>query len=224
MGRAIVAGGAEATKPITGILLSDIAEGSIVKLNENGSPVEFYVACHDYESTLNGTGRTLLVRKDNYGTTCMWNSASRNVYKNSTVDTWLNDTYKNVLDSSVIEAIGTTTFKYTPMNGNTAIGTLIRSVFILSAKELGMTSSSMNYEGSTLPISNLLKIAYKDGSANSQGTRSPDTSTNYAFFYLDSTGTLKYLNASSSLYPRPCFTLPSASLFDKNTLLFKGVA
>ena len=44
--------------------LSEISEGEIIKLKENGSLVDFYVAKHNYESGLNGEGRTLLVRKD----------------------------------------------------------------------------------------------------------------------------------------------------------------
>ena len=40
-------------------LLKNKTPGNIVKINENNSPIEFYVAKHDYESELNGTGRTL---------------------------------------------------------------------------------------------------------------------------------------------------------------------
>ena len=40
----------------TGTMLSDFEEGALVKLNENGSPVEFYVTKHDYEPDLNGAG------------------------------------------------------------------------------------------------------------------------------------------------------------------------
>ena len=47
----------------SGIPLSDYAEGDLIKLNEGGSPVDFYVAKHDYESSLNGAGRTLVDRK-----------------------------------------------------------------------------------------------------------------------------------------------------------------
>lgn len=46
--------------------LAELPEGSIIKLNEDDTPVEFYVAKHDYESDLNGAGRALLVRKDCY--------------------------------------------------------------------------------------------------------------------------------------------------------------
>ena len=57
-----------ATRGLIGapVRLSDMEEGALVKLKESGSPVEFYVAKHDYESELNGSGRTLLVRKDCY--------------------------------------------------------------------------------------------------------------------------------------------------------------
>lgn len=46
--------------------LAELPEGSIIKLNEDDAPVEFYIAEHNYESDLNGAGRTLLVRKDCY--------------------------------------------------------------------------------------------------------------------------------------------------------------
>lgn len=46
------------------VQLGSKALGSIVKLKENGIPVTFYVACHNYESGLNGVGRTLVVRKE----------------------------------------------------------------------------------------------------------------------------------------------------------------
>ena len=44
--------------------LSSISPGNTVKLNESGSPVEFYVATHNYEKALNGN-RTMLVDADN---------------------------------------------------------------------------------------------------------------------------------------------------------------
>ena len=46
------------------IPFSELTTGTILYINESGSPVPFYVAKHDYESGLNGAGRTLGVRKD----------------------------------------------------------------------------------------------------------------------------------------------------------------
>ena len=90
-------------------LLSNISEGSIVKIKENGIHVDFYVAKHNYESALNGTGRTLLVRKDCYNTRA-WDSNNVNAYAASTIDAWLNADYTAMLDAEVRNKIGTTTF------------------------------------------------------------------------------------------------------------------
>ena len=46
--------------------LGDFSEGDIIQLNEGGVPVDFYVSCHNYEQSLNGAGRTLVVAR-----TCM---------------------------------------------------------------------------------------------------------------------------------------------------------
>lgn len=42
-----------------GTSLGNLDGGSIIALNESSSPVDFYVAKQDYESGLNGAGRTL---------------------------------------------------------------------------------------------------------------------------------------------------------------------
>lgn len=211
------------TAPISGILLSDIAEGSIVKLNENGSPVEFYVACHNYESSLNGEGRTLLVRKDCYDNRA-WNSSNVNAYASSAIDSWLNGDYKALLDADVQTAVGTTKFYYTPGNGSTSVTTLTRAIFLLSFTELGKTISYDNTEGSALPIASTLQIAYRNGSAVVQWTRSPYTNdTNYAY-YLSTVGKVNYGGCTNPYGSRPAFTLPSNAVFDETTMLLKGVA
>ena len=45
------------------VTLGSKAEGSIIKLKENGVLVDFYIAKQNYESGLNGSGRVLVVRK-----------------------------------------------------------------------------------------------------------------------------------------------------------------
>src|SRR5699024_12379448 len=98
--------------PSLGKQLSDYAEGDIVKISENNTPVEFFVAKHDYESELNGTGRTLVVRKECYNN-YVWNSRGVQVpYDESTIDTWLNTTYKNILDITIQSFVGTTEIIY----------------------------------------------------------------------------------------------------------------
>lgn len=188
--------------------LGNKSVGSIVKLKENGVLVDFYVAKHDYENGLNGSGRTLVVRKDCYDTR-QWHTSNVNAYATSAIDTWLNSTYKNLLDADIRGVIGTTKIKYTPGNGNTTVGTLERAIFLLSVTELGRSASYANTEGTALSIASSLQIAYLNGSAVVQWTRSPYTGgTNYAYFlYTDGlVGNSVCYNTNGS---RPAFTLPS---------------
>ena len=188
--------------------LGNKSVGSIVKLKENGVLVDFYVAKHDYENGLNGSGRTLVVRKDCYDTR-QWHTSNVNAYATSAIDTWLNNTYKNLLDADIRGVIGTTKIKYTPGNGNTTVGTLERAIFLLSVTELGKTASYANTEGTALSIASSLQIAYLNGSAVVQWTRSPHTGyTNYAC-YLVASGGVYYGSCYNTYGSRPAFTLPS---------------
>ena len=198
--------------------LGNKSTGSIIKLKENGTLVDFYVAKHDYESSLNGAGRTLVVRKDTYDDR-VWDSGNVNAYASSDLDSWFNSTYKNMLDADIRPLIGTTKIRYTPGNGNWTVGTLERAVFALSATELGQSASWFNVEGSTLPIANTLKIAYLNGNANTQWTRSPGTSNTGSAVYLSSSGSVGSNSCRYSGGSRPAFTLPSTILVGDDGLI-----
>lgn len=188
--------------------LGNKSVGSIVKLKENGVLVDFYVAKHDYENGLNGSGRTLVVRKDCYDTR-QWHTSNVNAYATSAIDTWLNSTYKNLLDADIRGVIGTTKIKYTPGNGNTAVGTLERAIFLLSVTELGRSASYANTEGTALSIASSLQIAYLNGSAVVQWTRSPFTNNTNGACYLGTNGNVVSYYCDSTYGSRPAFTLPS---------------
>ena len=188
--------------------LGNKSVGSIVKLKENGVLVDFYVAKHDYENGLNGSGRTLVVRKDCYDTR-QWHTSNVNAYATSAIDTWLNSTYKNLLDADIRGVIGTTKIKYTPGNGNTTVGTLERAIFLLSVTELGRSTSYANTEGTALSIASSLQIAYLNGSAVVQWTRSPSTGvTDYACCLVTG-GSVDDNRCDFAYGSRPAFTLPS---------------
>lgn len=188
--------------------LGNKSVGSIVKLKENGVLVDFYVAKHDYENGLNGSGRTLVVRKDCYDTR-QWHTSNVNAYATSAIDTWLNSTYKNLLDADIRGVIGTTKIKYTPGNGNTAVGTLERAIFLLSVTELGRSASYANTEGTALSIASSLQIAYLNGSAVVQWTRSPGTNYANNAYCLYTSGNVGNDYCDSTYGSRPAFTLPS---------------
>ena len=198
--------------------LGSKATGSIIKLKENGKLVDFYVAKHDYESSLNGAGRTLVVRKDVYDQR-QWHSSNVNAYASSTIDSWLNSTYKNLLDADIRSLIGTTKIRYTPGNGNNTVSTLERAIFALSPTELGQSNTYANTEGSALPIASTLRIAYHNGSATTQWTRSPNTLYTSRAWWLNFNGNI---GSSGCVYPygfRPAFTLPSSTIVGGNGLI-----
>ena len=188
--------------------LGNKSVGSIVKLKENGVLVDFYVAKHDYENGLNGSGRTLVVRKDCYDTR-QWHTSNVNAYATSAIDTWLNSTYKNLLDADIRGVIGTTKIKYTPGNGNTTVGTLERAIFLLSVTELGRSASYANTEGTALSIASSLQIAYLNGSAVVQWTRSPYTDNAGRACCLYTDGDVGNNSCNKTGGSRPAFTLPS---------------
>ena len=199
--------------------LSSITPGNIVKLNESGSPVEFYVATHNYEKALNGN-RTLLVRKD-CTATGVWNSLANNAYANSTIDKQLNGTYKKKLDSGAQSAIGPTSFYNTASGSTASTSVLSRSVFLLSAPELGGTDEMLNTEGTRLLLYRMLQVAFLNGNAVPQWTRSPTRGGNSNVYRFWSTGVLGNAAATTKFGIRPCFTLPGTTLVgaDNNVIV-----
>lgn len=206
-------GGTAFTVPFSkGIPLNTITPGAILYLNESGSPVPFYIAKHDYESGLNGAGRTLVVRRDCYDKRAF--NQSNNTYSGSQMDTWLTGTYLNLLSSNVKKAVSTTKFKIA--NGaNSSISTLERSVFILSCVELGR-GSGFN-DGEALPIAEKMQIAKINGTAVGQWTRTPGRNSTVFEVYLSTAGFVGAERPFSVDYgSRPAFTLPSATAVVQN--------
>ena len=192
--------------------LSNIPEGKTVLMDEGNNVVEFIVAKHGYESELNGVGRTLLIRK-RYPTLMNWDS-SWSAYAQSDINTWLNGEYLNTFSSAQKEAIGSTTFYYTPgftamdfSVGSSKVSTMSKAVFLPSAHEFGgdcegndvfgWTKNSPDYkynEGTSFPqAKDILKsMLAADNAAITDGscrvfTRTPFLySAEYASYYHSS--------------------------------------
>ena len=207
-GRTLIDGTAFTISLSNGIPLNTITPGAILYLNESGSPVPFYIAKHDYESGLNGAGRTLIVRKDCYDNHAF---GSINTYANSSLDTWLCNTWIKLMDASVQTKIGTTRFYYTVGGGDLSVKILQRAVFQLSVAELGRTISGAEDEGSVLPISITLQTAYRNGAATIQWTRTPSPRNIYIAYGFDETGAPKTYRCTSLHGARPAFTLPATT-------------
>lgn len=185
--------------------ISTLSEGSIVKLKENGALVDFYVAKHDYESGLNGTGRTLLARAKPWPTDVVWNNILKNAYADSTIDRWLNNDYKNKLDPSIQAQITETQFYYTVGNGNRNTVPLSRDIFILSGTEYDISADRMATEGKILPIADELLSTRKN-----EWTRSPRYNlTTSAWRCMEYLSTADDMDVTYAFPVRPVFQLPS---------------
>ena len=204
--------------------LAELPEGSIIKLNEDDAPAEFYIAKHNYESDLNGAGRTLLVRKDCYASHNLSKYSSSNYFPGTSLYNVLNGTYKVKLDAAVRIAMGTTSFKTVQTYTTTGtagtfvhgkMNTVSEAVFELSRTEI---NNSLNYnlsEGTQLPISDTLKIALFNGEAVNWITRS--SSEMNGIYVITSSGSVSreyYLENSDNYYMRPVFTLPETMEVD----------
>lgn len=193
----------------TAVGLSSIPIGSVVNLMENNVETKFYVAQHNYEPGLN-TNRTLLVRVGS-GTSRLWDTANTNAYASSDIDAYLNGPYKAMFSENIKTAMATTRFRYTAGNGASTVTTLDRSIFLLSATELGLTSSYANTEGTALSIADTLRAAM------TQWTRTPRKS--------DTTGVCAVYNGTyievyganqNTLTTVPAFTLHGNTTFYKS--------
>lgn len=189
-----------------GIPLSTVALGDILMLNENGSPVPFYVCKHDYESGLNGAGRTLLVRKDCYDKR-IFDSSSK-IFAGSSIDTWLNGTWIKLLTLDVQSAAGTTKIYYYDGSNKKAVTT--RAVFLLSTAEFGY-SDYADTDGEPLDsaVRKLLSTAYYGGNSVGQWTRTPATWTRNDVYVIMPSGHSTHMPCNDSYGVRPAFTIPS---------------
>lgn len=155
------------------IALSSMALGSVITLNENGVAAEFVIARHDYESGLNGAGRTLLVRKTSLADKYRWG------YVDSTTDlrwddrsdlkTWLEQTYAARLDEEIRRNIGKTKYYFNVPTYTHVSEQTEGSVFLLSAAEL---SSDKQYRDGSTKLDDAVLRALESGGGSPWWTRS----------------------------------------------------
>lgn len=232
------------TAPISGILASDLAVGSSVYLMENGVATEYLVVNQGipeqsslYDASCDGLW---LLRKD-IKENRQWHSSNVNDYANSTIHTWLNSDFFNLFGSVEQDAIKQVKIPYrsgsgtsfTPiMSGESGLSS---KIFLLSAIEVGLSN---NYDspkdGSLLSYFDIgtgatacnKRVGYNNGSVVTWWLRSPYCDSDYPGrawnVYTDGGNGNHKCNISYGI--RPALVLPSTALFDKNTLILKGVA
>lgn len=231
------------TVPVTGVLASSLAVGSTVKLMEGGTAVEYLVVNQGipensnlYDASCDGTW---LLRKDCYDTH-NWNDRASNVYQTSLVNTFLNTDFLSLLGESQQAIIKEVKIPYTVGAGSSSImggeqGLPVK-VFLLCSEEIGMAAVSTipadgaklsYFESGTGQSAKNKRIANYNGSAINCWLRSPHTGGSITdmrlAWYITTSGILNSAVVTNSYGIRPALVLPSNALFDKTTMLLKGV-
>ena len=206
--------------------LGSVSVGDIVKINENGSPVDYLVIQQGnpdsslYDGTCDGTW---LLRKDMYSMTVTWDVSSSNNYEVSDIHTYINSTMFGLYDDNIKSII--TSVKIPHQKGGGSDGSiysgangLSTKLFLLSAFEVGFTKNTNQYipvDGVKLDYfttANAPRIAYYEGKAGGWWLRSAHMNGNNGAFYANSSGGLSNLTVSSEncgVGVRPAFVVPS---------------
>ena len=214
----------------TGTQISTLEVGTLVKLNENGAPVEYKIVNQGlpssmYDASCDGCW---VLRKD-IAENRKWDS-SNNDYKNSDIQAYLNGSWTSRYSAGMLSQIKQVKIPYvngTGSGGSVASGAngLSCKIFLLSGYEVGWTTSDHSYfprDGAKLSYfssgtgsaANNKRIAKYNGSATKWLLRSPATNyPNYVWGVL-SDGGCRDWDYSIAYGVRPALVLPSTALVD----------
>lgn len=191
------------------VKLSTKAVGSIVKIKVNGAAKDFIIVHQGlpssaYDASCNGVW---VVMKDIYTTSTFGNN---NSYKDSSIHSYLNSTFYNLIDSQIRAVIKQVKIPYTNSGVQSGANGLSTKVFLLSGTEVGFSGVSyMNTEGAKLSYfdSASKRVAYNGSSAAAWWLRSPGAGG--GVWYVGSDGSCDYWGYYNTCGVRPAFVLPS---------------
>lgn len=195
-----------------GQLLSKLANGSLVKLNENSKPTRFIKLDNDHYGT--GTGVTL-IRKDAFSEIA-WNASDSGVQKNRyfgcTLDNFCDGIWPLKLDPEVRECLVPVPIVVAEGYGVATLHTIYRKGFSLSCTEAGVAGWQTEGKAFAYFNSNEKRIANLEDTTTAVywGLRSPHSGTNLAYG-VRTDGTVYGVNVySADFAPRPAFNLKSS--------------
>ena len=202
-----------------GQLLSNLANGSLVKLAENSKPTKFIKLDNDHYGT--GTGVTL-IRKDTFNER-QWEASYDSSYKNGYIgcllDNFCDGIWPLKLDEKIRECLVPVPIVVAEGNQVATLHTIYRKGFALSCTEAGVSGWQTEGKAFSYFSDNAKRIAYLDETATavSWGLRSPYSNGVSAYFiYTDGT-----VDSYSVYYiyfaPRPAFNLKSSIVVSDST-------
>ena len=209
------------------VKLSAKGVGSVVKIKVNGTLRNFIVVHQGkpssiYDASCDGTW---LLMEDIYETR-QWHSSNVNDYANSTIHSYLNSTFLNLIDANIRAQIKQAKIPYRPGSGtsqsvNSGANGLSAKIFLLSDREVGYTQSNVNQyivnDGAKLSYfqdgnGTTEKIAKLNGSATLWWLRSPYTTDSTYAWRVGSSGSAYGSGCTNTYGVRPALILPSTLL------------
>ena len=192
--------------------LGNMAVGSAVKIKLSGTVNDFIIVHQGlpssaYDASCNGVW---VVMKDIYTTSTFGNN---NSYKDSSIHSYLNSTFYNLIDSQIRAVIKQVKIPYTNSGVQSGANGLSTKVFLLSGTEVGFSGVSyMNTEGAKLSYfdSASKRVAYNGSSAAGWWLRSPDADGGTVVWTVGSDGANGYWYCGNTYGVRPAFVLPSS--------------
>ena len=226
--------------PMAGTPVSSLAVGTLIKINENGAPVEYMVVNQGLPSAMYDTScdGCWVLRKD-IAEKRTWDSTN-NDYKNSDIHAYLNGNWTSRYEAGILSQIKQVKIPYqngTGSGGSVASGAngLSCKIFLLSGYELGWTTSDnldfprdgaklSYFISGTSSSANNKRIANYNGSASIWGLRSPSTGGPGLVWSVKSNGSYNYLDYNGTDGVRPALILPSTALVDQDLNLIETAA
>lgn len=223
--------------PMAGTPVSSLAVGTLIKINENGAPVEYMVVNQGIPSSMYDTScdGCWVLRKD-IAENRAWDR-SDNDYKNSDIQAYLNGSWLSRYSAGVLSQIKQVKIPYvngTGLGGSVASGAngLNCKIFLLSGYELGWTTSDSShfprdgaklsyFSSGTGSAANNKRIANYNGSAALWWPRSPYTRYTDFVWYVFYDGSYSHMGCGGTCGVRPALVLPSTALVDQDLNLIE---
>lgn len=223
--------------PMEGAPLGNLAKGTLIKILENGAPVEHLIVNQGlpssmYDASCDGCW---VLRKD-IAENREWDS-SDNYYKNSDIHAYLNGSWTSRYSAGVLSQIKQVKIPYvngTGYGGSVASGAngLSCKIFLLSGYEVGFSTSDYSdfprdgaklsyFDSGTGSTANNKRIANYNGSATGWWTRSPIPDDTHYVRNVLSDGDFRNWYCSNTFGVRPALVLPSTALVDQDLNLIE---
>lgn len=222
--------------PMAGTPVSSLAVGTLIKINENGAPVEYLIVNQGlpssmYDASCDGCW---VLRKD-IAENRAWDS-SDNDYKNSDIHAYLNGSWTSRYSAGVLSQIKQVKIPYVNGTGGSPVASgangLSCKIFLLSGYELGWTTSDnsnvprdgaklLYFSSGTSSSANNKRIAKYNGSAAHWWLRSPYTDRANGVGNVNFDGSYHNWGCSGTSGVRPALVLPSTALVDQDLNLIE---